>query len=123
MIEDFQSVELAGDMGDPTGVKAYKSISSKPLEKWKKTIKNPLRKRWCHSYLNWLGREKLNTIGYDFDTLVHELNTIPFSLKGLPSDLYLSLYGELYQFLELRQLQDKIKRFSGKQHIHNHPHL
>ena len=123
MIEDFQSVNLKGEMGDPTGIKAYQNISSKPLQKWKKTIKNPLRKRWCMSYLNWLGEERLNTMGYELNALIDELQTIPFSLEGLPSDLYLSIYGELYQFFEFRQLQDKIRNLSNKQHKYNHPHL
>ena len=123
MIEDFNSVTLEGDMGDPTGVKAYKSISSKPLQKWKKTIKNPLRKRWCNSYLKWLGEERLSTMGYNLNDLQSELDSIPFSLSGLHSDLYLSLYGELYQFLELRLFQDKMRNLSNKRHKHNHPHL
>ena len=123
MIEDFHSVNLQGEMGDPTGVKAYKSISSKPLQKWKKTIKNPLRKRWCISYLNWLGEERLNTMGYDLPTLLDEVRTIPFSLSGLPSDIYLSLYGELYQFFEFRLMHDKVRNLSSKHHIYNHPHL
>lgn len=123
MIEDFQSVNLQGEMGDPTGVKAYKNISTKPLEKWKKTIKNPLRKRWCASYLNWLGAERLNTMGYDLDSLLEEITTIPFSLTDLHSDIYLSLYGELYQFFELRLLQDKMRNLSNKRHKYNHPHL
>lgn len=123
MVEDFHSVNLKGEMGDPTGVKAYKSISSKPLEKWKKSIKNPLRKRWCTSYLNWLGEERLQTMGYDLSSLLDEVKTIPFSLSGLHSDLYLSLYGEMYQFLELRLFQDKMKNLSNKHHMYNHPHL
>ena len=123
MIEDFHSVNLEGDMGDPTGVKAYKSISSKPLQKWKKTIKNPLRKRWCSSYLNWLGKERLSVMGYDHEALQNEIRSIPFSLSGLHSDLYLSFYGELYQFFELRLLQDKMKNLSSKNHRYNHPHL
>ena len=123
MIEDFQSVNLVGEMGDPTGVKTYNKISAQPIEKWKKAIKNPLRKRWCKSYLEWLGPQRLATIGYDQATLLKELKNIPVSLKGLHSDIYLTLYGEMYQFLELRQLQDKIKQFKSRQHRHNHPHL
>ena len=123
MVEDFQSVELVGEMGDPTGIKTYNKISAQPIDKWKKAIKNPLRKRWCKSYLEWLGPERLATMGYDQQALLKELKDISVSLKSLHSDIYLTLYGEMYQFLELRQLQHKLKQFKTKRHRHNHPHL
>ena len=123
MIEDFQSVQLSGEMGDPTGVKNYSNISSQPIDKWKKSIKNPLRKRWCKSYLNWIGESRLNTMGYNFDTLIKEINETGFSTRRLGYDVILSIYGELYQFLELRLLQDKLRNLSKSNHIHNHPHL
>ena len=123
MIEDFQSVELPGEMGDTTGVKTYQSISLKPIEKWKQTLNNPLRKKWCRSYLDWLGPERLELIGYNYPDLLKELKEIRFSTRRLGHDILHSMYGQAYQFLELRLLQDKVGKYKKGQHKYNHPHL
>ena len=121
MIEDFQSVDLQGDMGDPTGTKNYKAISDKPLNKWKNALRNPIRKAWCRSYLDWLGAERLTEIGYDKATLLQELKSAPFSLKRVGGDVMRISYGFVYQFFELRLLQDKLKRLPKLRRVH--PHL
>jgi hypothetical protein len=121
MIEDFQSVELAGEMGDPTGVKAYDRISAKPLEKWRGALQNPLRKSWCRSYLKWLGAERLANIGYDQQELLRELDSVPSSMRRIGGDLTRMSYGFFYQFFELRLMQDKIKQLPHLKDIH--PHL
>ncbi len=121
MIADFQSVQLEGEMGDPTGVKAYRSISDRSLDKWKQSLRNPLRKAWCRRYLRWIGPERLTSLGYDMQALEAELDSIPFSLKRVGGDLARMTYGLGYQVLELRLLQDKIKALP---HLRNmHPHL
>ncbi len=121
MIDDFQTVELGGEMGDPTGVKAYRSISDGSLEKWKQSLRNPLRKLWCRRYLSWLGAPRLAVLGYNLDDLRTELQTIPFSMKRVGGDILRMTYGLVYQFLELRLLQDKLKRLPQLKRVH--PHL
>lgn len=121
MIEDFQSVRLEGEMGDPTGVAAYRTLSDKPLEKWRNALRNPLRKRWCRAYLAWAGEERLERIGYDLDELNRALAETPFSLRRLGGDLARITYGAIYQFIELRLLQDKLKKLPDWKRIH--PHL
>ncbi len=121
MIEDFQSVDLQGDMGDPTGTKSYKAISDKPLSKWKGSLRNPIRKSWCRSYLRWAGEERLATIGYDQAELLKELKATPPSLKRLGGDIARISYGFIYQFIELRLIQDKLKKLPQFKQIH--PHL
>ncbi len=121
MIDDFQSVQLGGDMGDPTGVKAYRAISDGSLDKWKQSLRNPLRKWWCRRYLNWLGAPRLAALGYNLDELHKELQTIPFSMKRVAGDLLRMTYGLMYQFLELRLLKDKLKRLPQLKRVH--PHL
>jgi len=73
--EQFSNVKLRGQMGDRSGVSAYSGLSQEPLEKWRSTICNPVRRRWCSRYLQWLGRERLATMGYDLDDLQAQLNT------------------------------------------------
>lgn len=83
----FQSVELPGRMGDPTGVHSYSAISRDPLDKWRATICNPVRVAWSERYLRWIGRERLAIMGYDLDALLSELRQTETTRKHLPEDI------------------------------------
>lgn len=73
----FGDVELPGRMGDRRGMSEYESLSSEPLDKWRSTLASPVRKRWCRRYLQWIGAERLETMGYDLETLLRELDALP----------------------------------------------
>ena len=75
VIEQFSRVELRGRKGDPSGTSAYSALSQEPVEKWRTTICNPVRREWCARYLRWLGRERLAAMGYDLDDLQRQLQT------------------------------------------------
>jgi hypothetical protein len=83
----FSEVDIAGRMGDQTGVKQYSQLSSEPHEKWKGTFANPLRKEWCRRYLRFLGSERLAIMGYDSEQLLRELDSQPTSMSCLLPDL------------------------------------
>lgn len=87
MLKNFSKINMNGKLGDPTGVKRYQSISREPLEKWKKTLAFPLRKAWCRRYLKWLGKERLNVMGYDLNKLQMELNNIPTCYRNIHIDV------------------------------------
>jgi hypothetical protein len=93
LLRSFESVRLDARMGDPTGARAYAAISVEPLDKWKRTLANPIRKGWCHRYLRWIGQERLETMGYDLAELAGELDSLPSSPRGLVSDLATEAYG------------------------------
>ena len=65
-------------------------ISLKParsiVEKWKNTLRNPLRKWWIRSYLDWLGADRLAVMGYDLDTLLSDLGDVPLAGSYMMSD-------------------------------------
>lgn len=96
MLTNFSRVELQGRMGDPTGVKAYKSISTGSLDKWKTTLGNPLRKRWARRYLKWIGPDRLEAMGYSMAELERELDDTPTTLSRVGSDIARMPYGKLY---------------------------
>lgn len=83
----FSDVDIAGRMGDKTGIKQYAELSSEPREKWKDTLVNPLRKGWCRRYLRFLGNERLAVMGYDGQQLLRELDSQPTSMSHLLPDL------------------------------------
>lgn len=86
LLKSFHQVKFSGIMGDPTGFKNYRSVDSEPLEKWKATINNPLRKMWCRRYLRWVGEERLRIMGYDMNELFRELDSTEISLRNVLSD-------------------------------------
>ncbi len=83
----FPEVDIAGRMGDQTGVRRYSELSSEPQEKWKQNLVNPIRKAWCHRYLRFLGNERLAIMGYDGEQILRELNSQPTSMSCLIPDL------------------------------------
>jgi Sulfotransferase family len=86
VLERFEAVELGGRMGDPTGVRAYGTLSSEPLDKWRTTLASPLRRRWSAAWLRWIGRERLALMGYDLDVLLAELRALGSSRGTLGAD-------------------------------------
>jgi hypothetical protein len=87
-LTDFADVELPGRMGDPTGRKRYKALSAEPGQKWRKTLASPLRREWCRRYLRFLGRERLALMGYDLDSLLADLDSLPRCTESLGTDVW-----------------------------------
>jgi hypothetical protein len=83
----FSRVQLHGRGGDPTGVNLYSSLSRDPLQKWRETINNPVRKAWSKRYLRWIGRERLSLMGYDLDELLGDVDRVPSTTDRLGDDL------------------------------------
>ncbi len=100
MIEGFSGVDLKGSRGDPTGRKEYKSLSEAPLTKWRDSLSNPIRKAWSRRYLRWIGRDRLRTMGYDFDELIAEVCDISVTTRWLLSDAFRISRGVAYCALQ-----------------------
>lgn len=96
----FSEVRLAGRMGDPTGVHRYQELSTEPLEKWKRTLGNPWRKRWCRAYLDRIGPERLRAMGYDPHELRRGLDALPSSPRRLASD---AVHGTYWTWAQRRK--------------------
>lgn len=92
--------------GDRTGQYKYKSISTASMNAWKIELSNPFRKAWSKNYLDWIGEERLNTMGYDLTELSSEIDNCPVSYKFLISDIIRSIYGKIY----CRYAIDEIRR-------------
>ncbi len=83
----FGAVRLEGQMGDQTGAHRYAAVSREPLDKWRATIDNPVRRAWAARWLRWIGRERLTLMGYDLDELLAALRSTPASRARLPQDM------------------------------------
>jgi hypothetical protein len=92
-LKRFRAVDLRARMGDPTGTSRYEKITAESLERWKTTLRTPVRKRWCHSYLERIGEARLSTMGYELQELIGALDAVPISARRLPSDLARGAYA------------------------------
>jgi hypothetical protein len=88
LLKRFHQVKFSGAMGDQTGAKNYKKVDVAPLEKWKATINNPLRKMWCRRYLRWLGEERMKIMGYDLHEIYRDLDSVAMSPRHLMTDCF-----------------------------------
>jgi len=113
-LSSFSGVSFQGRLGDPSGIKTYKSLDKQPIDKWKSVINTPLRKWWCKRYLRWLGKDNLAKMGYDLEALLAELNGCETINKYFFSDLIMMIYGEVSVLLEFKRIARNFKKlFSG----------
>lgn len=116
----FAQVRLKGRTGDSTGMVKYKTLSQEPLQKWKQTLANPLRKAWSRRYLRQVGAAQLALIGYDLDALLQEIEEAPGNMRYVWSDMRRMPYGVLYRYLEGALLRQKWQRWRNGQRIYAH---
>jgi hypothetical protein len=119
-VTKFAEVDLHGRLGDYTGTKKYNQLSSEPIDKWKRTLCNPLRLYWVRRYINWMGPERLATMGYSQEQLLAELDGISTSGKDLFPDLARTVIGAFYQIFEPQIMKDKMRMLEQWHKIHIH---
>lgn len=110
-IDSFGEVELVGRVQDPNVATAdFASVRTDRVDRWTSILSNPIRKAWCRRYLDWLGRDSLDEMGYDLDELHAQLDAIPTSARFLATDAALVPYDTLYRTFELELLGSKARR-------------
>lgn len=112
-LSQFKDVQLQGRMGDPTGRKQYRQLSTEPLDKWKDVLATPMRKAWCRRYLRWIGAERLSIMGYDLAELLQALDAAPTKYRFMVSDLARMAFAVAYRVFEPWIIRDKFRRISS----------
>ena len=97
---DKNRVDAPG-RGDPTGQSKYNRISQDSMDSWKSVMSNPFRKAWCKSYLEWIGPQRLNTMGYDLKSFYQTIDSQSTNVDYLISDIVRHAYGKIYCRLQL----------------------
>jgi hypothetical protein len=120
ILDLFGGVRLDGRMGDHSGPNRYSTLSREPLERWRETLGNPVRKAWCRRYLRWLGRERLALMGYDLDELLAGLDSLPASRRRVASDLGRGCWGLVRDLSEPGILRQKLALLPAWRRIHVH---
>lgn len=111
LVNDYQTTQLNGSMGDPIGIHTYKNIDNSSLEKWKNNLANPIRRRWCKSYLKWIGEERLSIMGYNLEDLLTEVDQVKGNSYMVGSDLVRIGYGLTTQAMEMHLVRSKLRLF------------
>ena len=121
LLSRFSNVKLKGRVRDKNmDQKEYQILRQAPLEKWRCILGNPIRKAWCRRYLHWIGSERLALMGYDLEVLLAELDTVPFSLQFLGSDMWRFPYGIAYHALEFRMIKHKLEDLRAGRQVYIH---
>ena len=106
-------------MGDRSGSEKFAGVSPKPLEGWRQTFNNPVRKAWGRRYLRWIGRDRLAIMGYDLDNLLSELDGVPTSRRHVGSDLVRGCWGLIRDATEPKILGQKLSpRSFNQNHVY-----
>ncbi len=109
ILKNYKKVERKGKKGDHSGFNKYDSINNEPLEKWKLTLNNPIRRLWARKYLKWIGKERLSVMGYDLQILTDSLSELPLTMRFVFSDIFRVIGGLGYPFVEPVIMLDKLK--------------
>jgi hypothetical protein len=76
-----------GRLGDKSGKALYSNVDSGPLAKWEDWVCNPIRRKWCNDYLDWIGASRLQIMGYSMKQMKERLMDTHVNLDRIPSDL------------------------------------
>jgi len=67
MIHDYLNATEKFELGDQLGIYQKEGIDNENDEKWTTELSNEKHWKLLYGYLNYIGREKFMTLGYDFD--------------------------------------------------------
>lgn len=127
MLDDFASIEIpAGDFGNPetrteSGTSKYQTVSQEPLAKWSGVLsRNPLRRLMAMRYLKWIGRNRLESMGYSMTDLSSELRKAHLGFSDLGGDAVSIVRGVVSASLETQIIRDKLSRLNDLTNIYAH---
>jgi hypothetical protein len=113
IVSGFADVRLRGHLGDAAGVQRYRAVSAEPLDKWKRTLRNPFRQAWCRGYLRRIGEPRLVMMGYDPHQLLSELRGTAGGVRLVASDAIRHTYGLAYSTIRARVLSGTFRRLDS----------
>ncbi len=106
MISGFskEKVYLKAKVGDPTGVKKFKTLNLESRDKWLSFVDSRTKKWFLIKYLNFLGKEMIEELFLeDFDRLKLLLENLSIGLNPIYEvrDIGYLLLGKLYRKLSV----------------------
>jgi len=87
LLSDFSGVDLRGKMGDQIGTRQYVNVEPTTVEKWKDTLGSLLRKYYAMKYIESLGEEVVQSLGYDYHILLQDVSDNEANFDHIAGDL------------------------------------
>ena len=123
MLDNFSQIEFpSGALGNPIPQQTNrKQIHNDSRDKWQIFLcENFMRKRLALSYLNYIGEERMTTLGYDYFETQRILDNGIVGLKNLHIDISNIIRGFLSIGLESSMLKKRISSLSRGQRVYAH---
>lgn len=76
MLSDFAFQDTKGRMGDPTGIKEYKSVDTRSLNKWEKTFNTKFRQNYIKKYIENIEESIFLTQGYSKKKIIEDIENL-----------------------------------------------
>lgn len=83
ILNNFNTQNTKGSLGDPTGVKKYTTISNKSIDAWKNVFNSSIRKKYAHWLLGEINDKDLETQGYNKNRIIEEIKGLNSKKNGL----------------------------------------
>jgi hypothetical protein len=115
-----------GKFGNPsrdgiTNEVIFQEVSSRPIDTWKKILaQNVIRANWGRNYLQWIGKERLQIMGYDYSELSDQLDNLSVGWSQLGGDLTRIIRGMLSMSLEPEIIRQKLNKLPDLKKIFPH---
>lgn len=109
VLDEFKKIGLSGTMGDKTGVIQYDRVANDSVDKWKKIINNPVRKRYVSNYLDELGEDVVNFFGFEKSKLKCQILKTKNIYSHVFSDLFWLFLSYCSRKLSLKLLFSHMK--------------
>ncbi|MGA1863048.1 sulfotransferase [Deferribacter thermophilus] len=100
MLSNFVAQDTKGRLGDPTGIKEYKRIDTKSLDKWKYTFNTKFRKKYIKKYIQSLDESVFNIQGYNKQEILREIEELDVKNSISLQDRIGLIYSELVRILK-----------------------
>lgn len=108
---NFAETDVRGPVGDTSGSLTHQgSVSAAATDRWRSAFASPVRRRWAAQYLDWIGSERLQVMGYDHADLRQQLARTPTRWSTVPADLAYIAKGLAWRVTEPQILKDKWSR-------------
>lgn len=109
MVEDFADVSLIGRVQDPNvATPGFETVRNDRVDGWTEVLSNPIRRRWCQRYLDWLGDDRLERMGYSRAEIDQDLEATPVTSQLLRHDAIDMPFDLASRLVEARLLRKKL---------------
>ena len=79
---------MSGRMGDTAGPAKYSGFSQSSVQAWPEWFAGIGRRRWAERYVNWIGDDRLATMGYSRREILDDLRRPPLALSTSVRDAW-----------------------------------